>query len=75
MVSQERKGVAFGSFIVHNLEEVRFGFGDMHLWSEQFTQFNSNLIQVVRLIDNKQLRCLLFDDFDEIRFDIILGAV
>ena len=75
VIRQEGKGMAFGSFTMHDLEEVWFGLGDMDFWSKQFTQVNGHFIQIVRLIDDKQFWCLLFNNFDEVRLDMVLGTI
>ena len=75
MVGKERQGVTFRAFFMHNFEEIRLGFGDVYFRPEQLTQLYCYLIQIVWLVDDEQFWRRLFNDFDEVRLDVILRTV
>ncbi|MNC35572.1 hypothetical protein D3C75_840590 [compost metagenome] len=72
---QELQRQSLGAFMVHDLQEMRLGFGNVHGIAQQPTQNRRQLIQEIGIVDDQHFWCFLRDKLLPIRLDIIFSSV
>ena len=47
MIGQEGERMSLRAFLMHKLQKMRFGFGNVHVIAQRLTEYRDQFIQIV----------------------------